>query len=277
MVTHDPVAAAYTDRVVFLADGRIVDELRDPTARPCWSAMTPWPRHDRSGPGGLTPCSRPPCKSLLGRKLRLLMSTFAIVLGVAFVAGSLVFTDTLGRSFTALFASTRRRRRRPARRRRRPEGGGLDRAPCRPRWSTSSPASPARPASTATSARSASTSSARTTRSSAASAPPAFGGNWTDAPAGHGLRGPRDRRGREPRGPDEVAARREHRRPGRLRGRRHGPAGHPDGARRAEPTLVGIAGFPDGGSLNGATLASSTPRPRRTCSSTARTPSPTSG
>ncbi|MGO4418661.1 ABC transporter ATP-binding protein, partial [Streptomyces sp. MCAF7] len=32
MVTHDPVAAAYADRVVFLADGRIVDELRDPTA-----------------------------------------------------------------------------------------------------------------------------------------------------------------------------------------------------------------------------------------------------
>ena len=31
MVTHDPVAAAYTDRVVFLADGRIVDELREPT------------------------------------------------------------------------------------------------------------------------------------------------------------------------------------------------------------------------------------------------------
>ncbi len=31
MVTHDPVAASYTDRVVFLADGRIVDELLDPT------------------------------------------------------------------------------------------------------------------------------------------------------------------------------------------------------------------------------------------------------
>ena len=30
MVTHDPVAAAYTDRVVFLADGLIVDELRNP-------------------------------------------------------------------------------------------------------------------------------------------------------------------------------------------------------------------------------------------------------
>jgi putative ABC transport system ATP-binding protein len=31
MVTHDPVAAAYADRVVFLADGRIVDELDQPT------------------------------------------------------------------------------------------------------------------------------------------------------------------------------------------------------------------------------------------------------
>ncbi|EGG43569.1 MULTISPECIES: ABC transporter ATP-binding protein [Streptomyces] len=32
MVTHDPVAAAYADRVVFLADGRIVDEMREPSA-----------------------------------------------------------------------------------------------------------------------------------------------------------------------------------------------------------------------------------------------------
>ena len=31
IVTHDPVAAAYTDRVVFLADGRIVEELRSPS------------------------------------------------------------------------------------------------------------------------------------------------------------------------------------------------------------------------------------------------------
>ncbi|MGH3369282.1 MAG: ABC transporter ATP-binding protein [Nocardioidaceae bacterium] len=31
MVTHDPVAAAWTDRVVFLADGKVVEELRDPT------------------------------------------------------------------------------------------------------------------------------------------------------------------------------------------------------------------------------------------------------
>ena len=31
MVTHDPVAASYADSVVFLADGRITDELRSPT------------------------------------------------------------------------------------------------------------------------------------------------------------------------------------------------------------------------------------------------------
>lgn len=31
MVTHDPVAASYADRVVFLADGRIVDDLAAPT------------------------------------------------------------------------------------------------------------------------------------------------------------------------------------------------------------------------------------------------------
>jgi putative ABC transport system ATP-binding protein len=32
MVTHDPIAASYADRIVFLTDGRIVDEMREPTA-----------------------------------------------------------------------------------------------------------------------------------------------------------------------------------------------------------------------------------------------------
>jgi putative ABC transport system ATP-binding protein len=32
MVTHDPAAASYADRVLFLADGRIVDEMTSPTA-----------------------------------------------------------------------------------------------------------------------------------------------------------------------------------------------------------------------------------------------------
>ncbi len=40
MVTHDPVAAAFTDRVLFLADGRVVDELRRPTREQVLDTMT---------------------------------------------------------------------------------------------------------------------------------------------------------------------------------------------------------------------------------------------
>jgi putative ABC transport system ATP-binding protein len=40
MVTHDPVAAAVADRVVFLADGRIVDELAGPRAETVADRMT---------------------------------------------------------------------------------------------------------------------------------------------------------------------------------------------------------------------------------------------
>ena len=32
MVTHDPVAASYAERIVFLADGRVVDEMLEPTS-----------------------------------------------------------------------------------------------------------------------------------------------------------------------------------------------------------------------------------------------------
>ena len=39
MVTHDAVAASYADRVVFLADGRIVDELIDPTSDAVFDRM----------------------------------------------------------------------------------------------------------------------------------------------------------------------------------------------------------------------------------------------
>ena len=81
MVTHDPVAAAYTDRVVFLADGRVVDEHPRPRPRQVLEIMT---RMTAPGAGSVI---RAALKSLLGRKLRLLMSTFAIVLGVAFVSG----------------------------------------------------------------------------------------------------------------------------------------------------------------------------------------------
>ncbi len=32
MVTHDPISASYASRVVFLADGKVVDEMLEPTA-----------------------------------------------------------------------------------------------------------------------------------------------------------------------------------------------------------------------------------------------------
>src|SRR5918995_3211281 len=45
-------------------------------------------------------------KSLAARKLRLAMSAFAIILGVAFVAGSFVFTDTLDSTFEDIFGDS---------------------------------------------------------------------------------------------------------------------------------------------------------------------------
>jgi putative ABC transport system ATP-binding protein len=48
MVTHDPVAASYADRVVFLADGRIVDELRAPTAAGVLDRMQRFDAHART-------------------------------------------------------------------------------------------------------------------------------------------------------------------------------------------------------------------------------------
>ena len=43
-------------------------------------------------------------KSLLARKLRLLLSGLAVVLGVMFVSGAFVLTDTLSRSFDSIFS-----------------------------------------------------------------------------------------------------------------------------------------------------------------------------
>jgi putative ABC transport system ATP-binding protein len=41
LVTHDPNAASYADRVIFIADGRIVDEMVDPTAELVLQRMKP--------------------------------------------------------------------------------------------------------------------------------------------------------------------------------------------------------------------------------------------
>ena len=193
-------------------------------------------------------------RSLLGRKLRLLMSTFAIVLGVAFVSGTLIFSDTLDRSFTALFAST------------------VGDVVVRPDGGTTKGGGPA----------------ARTVPADlvdelaevpgAARAdgnvvtlgvyvvgddgkavgtfgPPALGGGWNDAPAGHGLEGLAIVEGEEPREPGEVVI-------DEGTAERAGyevgdtvPVLTAGDTAELEATLVGIAGFPEGGSLNGATLA----------------------
>ena len=39
MVTHDPVAAAYADRIVFLADGKVAGEMAEPTAEKVFDRM----------------------------------------------------------------------------------------------------------------------------------------------------------------------------------------------------------------------------------------------
>lgn len=51
MVTHDPVAASYADRLLFLADGRVVDDLHAPTAEAVLDRMK---RFDAAGPQDAT-------------------------------------------------------------------------------------------------------------------------------------------------------------------------------------------------------------------------------
>ncbi|KIF05743.1 peptide ABC transporter ATP-binding protein, partial [Streptomyces sp. RSD-27] len=49
MVTHDPVAASFADRVLFLADGRVVDEIADPTAGSVLDRMRTFDGAGRAG------------------------------------------------------------------------------------------------------------------------------------------------------------------------------------------------------------------------------------
>ncbi len=44
--------------------------------------------------------------SLMARKMRLFMSAFAVILGVAFVSGSFIFTDTLGKAFDGIMTGS---------------------------------------------------------------------------------------------------------------------------------------------------------------------------
>jgi putative ABC transport system permease protein len=190
-------------------------------------------------------------KSLLGRKVRLLMSTFAIVLGVAFVVGTLVFSDTLSRSFTALMAST------------------VGDVVVRPQGTTGDAEPTARTIDASVVADLEGVEGAARVDGNVTAfgvfvvgednkvvggqGAPAIGANWNDAPAGRGLEGLAIIGGRAPTRGGEVL----------LDSRTAGEGGYTIGEEVhlissgdqavLRPTLVGIVGFPEGGSLNGAT------------------------
>ena len=96
MVTHDAKAAAYADRVLFLADGRVVRRVGRADDRHRCST--------RSGRSAAEPMFRITLGGLLAHKVRYALTALAVLLGVAFMAGTLVLTDTIGRTFDGLFA-----------------------------------------------------------------------------------------------------------------------------------------------------------------------------
>lgn len=193
-------------------------------------------------------------KSLLGRKIRLIMSTFAIVLGVAFVAGSLIFTDTLGRSFTALFAST------------------VGDVVVRPEGGTSVDGTPSTrtiPAEVVADLKGTPGSSrvdgnvtafgvyvvGKDGKIIGGQGAPGIGANWTGAPAGHGIEGYAIVSGHVPEGPDEVVL---DRRTAEIGDYELGDTVQIVTAgtqATLSPTLVGTGDFVGGGSLNGASVS----------------------
>ncbi|QPP08468.1 ABC transporter ATP-binding protein [Streptomyces bathyalis] len=66
MVTHDPVAAAYADRVLYLADGRIVDEMYRPTAEAVLDKMLRLA--ESTDPGAVAQSGAAPAAGPAGRR-----------------------------------------------------------------------------------------------------------------------------------------------------------------------------------------------------------------
>ncbi len=195
-------------------------------------------------------------KSLLARKVRLVMSTFAIVLGVAFVVGTLMFSDTLNRSFTTLFASTVGdvvvqpvAGDLP--------GGGFDTTATVPGslLDTLSAVPGAARVDGQIGTDGVYVVGKDDGKPLGGFGPPSLGGNWSDSPAANGLSGMSIVDGRAPTGPGEVV----------LDDKTAERAGYAVGdtvplltngaTPNLEATMVGIAAYTEGGSLNGATLA----------------------
>nr|WP_216654450.1 ABC transporter permease [Nocardioides sp. zg-DK7169] len=182
------------------------------------------------------------------------MSTFAIVLGVAFVAGTLMFSDMLNRSFTALFDAT---------------VGDVVVEPEVAQTADgflSTNTVPAEVVDRLAELPGAARADGQVEADGVfvvgtdgklvgGFGPPGLGGSWNDAPAAGGLQGLAILEGEKPYGGDEVV----------LDEQTAEKAGYELGDRvqittggersTVDPVLVGIAGFPEGGSLSGATLA----------------------
>ena len=168
----------YADRVVFLADGQIVDEMTEPDRR---ARARPHEEPRRAE----TMCRASPSRPRCGHKLRLITTALAVVLGVAFMAGTLVLTDTHRAGPSTAF-----RRCQPGHRRLRAQSSNeVDRRasspvrrpdprPRSPRRSRTCPASPAPPATSRATHRS----SARTARrvGNPGQGAPTIGSNWCD-------------------------------------------------------------------------------------------------
>ena len=96
MVTHDAHAAAIADRVLFLADGDIVRDIGPSSAH----------EHPRDARGGERPMIAVALKGLAARKVRALLTAFAVVIGVSMVSGTFILTDTMQKTFDGLFAAS---------------------------------------------------------------------------------------------------------------------------------------------------------------------------
>ena len=99
MVTHDPVAAAHADEVVFLADGRLVDRMESPTADKVLDRLKAFEVPVMNASVRLS------VSSLRAHKRRFAGTFLAVFLGVAFLAGTLVMGDTLRASFDTMFGN----------------------------------------------------------------------------------------------------------------------------------------------------------------------------
>ena len=110
MVTHDPTAASYAHRVLFLADGRLVGELVDPTPSRVLDALG---GSARAAPAacvvpllartaGADAMTRVALRGIRAHLVRFLLSVLAVALGVAFVAGTFALRTMLSSTFDGI-------------------------------------------------------------------------------------------------------------------------------------------------------------------------------